>query len=484
MKASHIFLAMSLLLSSASCSSDDPKGPSEENRGDTPGVVTPGSVAETNTLRAIKIINAAVDNYFDGSSMQMARYYNPFTGKKSSETGSVWMYTSSIEAVNATLKAMKDLKESGSPALYNEYWDTYTKLLDSLVTNLEYYAGTFDLTSYTGTNSWTVYAVNRAGSPGSADVTGVLNVYDDQEWLVRELLEAYEATGSGKYLEKAEYLASYVLDGWDCTLDGNGNENGGITWGPGYTTKHSCSNGPIIDPLVTLSRIYKGKGDKVTYRIVEADNSRKDVTELKADYYFKMAKKVYDWQKRKLFNQDKGVYWDMLGADGGVSYETIDGVRYRKNNRDTGATGNFYSYNTGTMLSGAAALAEAGAEGGYLDDVKALTASSFSYFAKLGASLKGYYTFELTGFSPWFNCVLMRGYAEAYPLCASAADGLKAFQDNLDYGYGNFLQGDMLPVNPLGGWNRDHSKCDTEAMFTFASATEYAILASHALIKK
>ena len=42
----------------------------------------------------------------------------------------------------------------------------------------------------------------------------------------------------------------------------------------------------------------------------------------------------------------------------------------------------------------------------------------------------------------------------------------------------------MLPVNPLGGWNRDHSKCDTEAMFTFASATEYAILASHALIKK
>ena len=78
----------------------------------------------------------------------------------------------------------------------------------------------------------------------------------------------------------------------------------------------------------------------------------------------------------------------------------------------------------------------------------------------------------------------MRGYAEAYPLCASAADGLKAFQDNLDYGYGNFLQADMLPVNPLGGWNRDHSKCDTEAMFTFASATEYAILASHALIKK
>lgn len=483
MKASHIFLAMSLLLSSASCSSDDPKGPSEET-GDKPGVENPASVAETNTLRAIKIINAAKENYFEGASMQMARFYNPFTGKRSSEVGSVWMYTSSIEAVNATMKAMKDLKDNGMPALYNEYWDSYSKLLESLVTNLEYYAGTFNLTSYTGTNSWTVYAVNRAASPGNADVTGVLNVYDDQEWLVRELIESYRVTGSAKYLEKAEYLAAYVLDGWDCTLDANGNEVGGITWGPGYTTKHSCSNGPMIDPLVSLSEIYKGKSDKITYKIVETDRSRKEVTETKADYYLMMAKKVYDWQKSKLYNSGNGVYWDMLGADGGIEYETIDEVRYRRSNRDTGATGNFYSYNTGTMLSGAAALAKAGVEGDYLNDVKSLTSSSFSHFAKLGASLKGYYTFDLTGFSPWFNCVLMRGYADAYPLCDAANDGLKAFQDNLDYGYSNFLQKDMLPVNPLGGWSRDQSKCDTEAMFTFASATEYAVLASHELLQK
>ena len=475
---------MSLLLSAASCSSDDPKGPSEEPGGGKPGMEDTGSVAERNASRAVRIINAAVEHYFDGTSMQMSRYYNPFTGQRSAETGSVWMYTSSIEAVNAAMKAMKDLKASGSPALYDEYWNQYSQLLENLVANLEYYAGTFDLTSYTGTNSWTVYAVNRAGSPGNADVTGVLNVYDDQEWLVRELVEAYNTTGNGKYLEKAEYLASYVLDGWDCTLDADGNENGGITWGPGYTTKHSCSNGPIIEPLVSLSRIYSGKPDMITYKTVEADRSRKEVTETKADYYLKMARKVYDWQKRKLYNADKGVYWDMLGADGGVSYETIDGVRYRMNNRDTGAVGNFYSYNTGAMISGAAALAEAGSGDGYLADVKSLTASSFSHFAKLGASLKGYYTFDLTGFSPWFNCVLMRGYAAAYPLCGAAADGLKAFQDNLDYGYGNFLQQDMIPVNPLGGWNRDQSKCDTEAMFTFASATEYAVLASHELIKK
>ena len=49
--------------------------------------------------------------------------------------------------------------------------------------------------------------------------------------LVRELLESYHITGEQRYLEKAEYLMEYVLDGWDCTLDEQGNPLGGITWG-------------------------------------------------------------------------------------------------------------------------------------------------------------------------------------------------------------------------------------------------------------
>jgi uncharacterized protein YyaL (SSP411 family) len=57
---------------------------------------------------------------------------------------------------------------------------------------------------------------------GKANVTGVLNVYDDQMWLVRELLEAYHLTGQERYLQEAEYLTAYVLDGWDCTLDEKG----------------------------------------------------------------------------------------------------------------------------------------------------------------------------------------------------------------------------------------------------------------------
>src|SRR5690606_40663265 len=100
---------------------------------------------------------------------------------------------------------------------------------------------------------WTVYGVNRGNSKGGAQVEGIENVYDDQMWLIREFLEAYKVTGNELFLEKAEYLTAYVLDGWDCTIDENGNEVGGISWGPGYVTKHACSNGPMISPLVWRS---------------------------------------------------------------------------------------------------------------------------------------------------------------------------------------------------------------------------------------
>ncbi|MDE5883158.1 MAG: hydrolase, partial [Muribaculaceae bacterium] len=148
MKSSHIFMAVSLLMCASACSSDDPKdSPDEPQGGNKPNVETPtASVAEINTQRAITIINAAVENYFDGQSRKMSRKFNPFTGNKSSEIGSVWMYTSSIEAVNAAMTAMKDLKDSGKPELYNTNWESYKALLEKLIDNLDYYAGTFTLT--------------------------------------------------------------------------------------------------------------------------------------------------------------------------------------------------------------------------------------------------------------------------------------------------------------------------------------------------
>src|SRR5690606_28436074 len=123
------------------------------------------------------------------------------------------MYSAGIEAINAVLSGLKAAKAHGDQALYESNFSKYEALLEKMYAGADYYLGTFELTSFTQTKQWSVYAVDRVEQKGKANVKGILNVYDDQMWLVRELLDSYKLTGKQNYLAKAEYLTSYVLDG-------------------------------------------------------------------------------------------------------------------------------------------------------------------------------------------------------------------------------------------------------------------------------
>src|SRR5690606_4565497 len=151
--------------------------------------------------------------------------------------------------------------------------------------------------------------------------------------------------------------------------------------GPGYTTKHACSNGPLISPLVWLHELYKGKSDKIEHRYIdENDRKTRRTKEVeKQQYYLDYARAVYDWQKSKLLNAD-GVYTDMMGGcvpNCDLRYEEVDGVRYRANTPLTQAVGQNYTYNSGTMLSGAVDLYRATVEEKYAADGQQLAKNSF-----------------------------------------------------------------------------------------------------------
>lgn len=441
------------------------------------------ALAEQNIIRAMALVDSTVA--FHIKDNRMARFYDPYTDTRSEETASVWMYTSSIEAVNAILHSLKTYKDHGKSSLYDKNFERYVGLLSQLYDDLEYYKGTFTLTSYTQTKEWSIYAVDRVGEKGEAKVHGIYNVYDDQQWLVRELLESYKLTNDKKYLEHAEYLTEYILDGWDCTMDENGTENGGITWGPGYTTKHACSNGPMISPLVWLYEIYKDKDDEIEYLFIDNDQSRKSQKVKKSKLYLSFAEKIYDWQKENLLRQD-GVYADMMGGcdpDCKIAYETIDGVEYRKHTPLRQPTGKPYTYNCGTMISGAADLYRVTANSLYLEDGKKLSDASFSYFAKLDETIPNHYAYPIDGFSNWFNGVLMRGYLDIYPLYEGADKNIESFQKNLDYGYDHFLYRGLLPTDLLQGRGKRKGDNNAEGMFSFTFAAEYANLARFQLVK-
>ena len=217
-----------------------------------------------------------------------------------------------------------------------------------------------------------------------------------------------------------------------------------------------------------------------------ADNSRKLRTEKKSDYYLNFAKAVYDWQKKHLLRPD-GVYDDMMGGydSPDIKYVTIDGERYRTGSKLRDRVGPAITYNSGTMLSGAADLFRVTSDATYQTDLAELTDNSFAYFAKPEAAKPGCYTFDVSGFCNWFNGVLMRGYVDAYSTHTAAASCIEAFQNNLDYAYENYQYKHMLPTNLLVGWNKaERTKNNVEGMFTFAFAAEYAVLANYEWSKK
>lgn len=436
--------------------------------------------AVSNISHAITIIDSTWDKSVCGSTINtyVADSYD-LDKRKASGASDVWPYTAAIEGHCAILEALKALKDADAKA-YDENFSSaiekYTGRLNRLIENLEYYRGTYMLTSYTGSHSWSPYAVPRAGSKGGANVSGILNVYDDQMWLCRELIRAYRITDNTDYRDLAAYLADYVIDGWDCWRDADGKEYGGITWGPGYNSKHACSNAPIIQPLVWLSDIYKDSEETMTYATRTESNAVKRETLRRAEVYLTMAKKVYDWQYEKL-RHESGVYWDMMGAD-----NTIKVSRGARQHVDCGdAVGNFYSYNTGTMIAGAAELYRVTGEQRYLTDMETSIDGAFKEFHRMVGSQRKYEmktdNSASSGFNTWFNNVLFRAYIDAdlyLPANGNLQKAIDGHQYCLDYAMDKRLKDDQLPIKLLNGWGSDTM---TKAFHQFSFVSEMSMLA-------
>ncbi len=454
-------------------------------------VLSQPSQAVQNLERAVKIMDATMQRAFRGTDANL--YMADVCDVDNSEVSGpsdVWPYTAAIEAHCSILEALEALKDD-APDLYADSHDRFVRRLDVLIDNLAYYRGTYELASYASKRTWSVYAVPRASERGKGKIAGddgktlIMNVYDDQMWLARELIRAYRLTGKQDYLDIATHLTDYVLDGWDCWRDNSGQEYGGITWGPGYNSKHACSNGPIIQPLLWLHDIYATDDEAEDYTYYYRNGNNAVVTKQmkRSQLYLEFAEKIYDWQKKNLLNTGTGVYYDMMGADNTIRY--TDG--YRAHVGTGGPTGTAFTYNTGTMLAGAVELNRVTGNDVYGKDADALCQDSYRAFTTTrtvnGVVYTQWPTDEnaLSGFNVWFDNVLMRAYADAVaPAASTSADNdaataaLTSFQTNLDFAYERFLRNYMLPIDLLGGWN---GSTKTKGFHQSTFAAEYALLA-------
>ena len=407
------------------------------------------TLAAQNTERAKVIAQGVEDTYIigrRGDTLFVGMYVNTSTGRPR-DTVSVWHLTSMLSMTSKLWSI-----HTGEQA--NHYKSLYGEILSTM----DYYKGTGLITDYNSTKEQTMYAVNRATIKGTASLEGVSAVYDDQMWIIRELLYVYQMTNDENYLTQAKQLTQTCLDAWDNSVV-EGEEVGGITWGPGYFSKHTCSNGPLIVALVDL------------YEITQTED------------YLTWAKKIYNWTKEQ-FQLKSGVYGDNAKSWRGEEGEGEEKHYFSTTDMvDPDMTA--YTYNVGTMISGGAALYKVTGEETYLEDAKHSAKGTYDVFAKAtqvdGKTLYQYAPARdnLYNGPVWFNLILLEGYLELFPYDENCKTYIDAFQTSLDYAYENYQkENGFLPRDLLLGWNMNQGKDQEKDIMDQAAYAEiYAQLA-------
>lgn len=414
------------------------------------------TMEERTAARAAQLAKVTLNTYIDAEiynndgEVMMYDSYNPWT-KETDGLASVWHYTSVVAMTNR----LTAISEGDERSYFNDY-------AAKLWTEMDWYKGTDTITSYRSKVERTMYAVSRSILKNKANIKDVYAVYDDQMWIIRELLSTYANTGDAKYLTQAETLTDVCLDGWDDSINpATGAEFGGITWGPGYRSKHTCSNAPLIAPLVDLYNLYKGKSDEI-YGVN------------KADYYLDWAKKVYAFSYAT-FKNTNDLYGDLIGTLGGFDSNEL---------KTTTSHGDLdiveYTYNTGTMISGGAKLYAATGDKNYLEQAQNSAAAAYK---KFGAKDKATGISEYpTDSTLWFNFELLLGfvdlaYADDSEFAAANRTYIDSFREALDYAYDHYYHEGFLPRNYVKGWlyGIDYDM-EKNVMDSAAGAEMYALI--------
>jgi uncharacterized protein YyaL (SSP411 family) len=194
------------------------------------------------------------------------------------------------------------------------------------------------------------------------ELGGGTRFYDDNQWLGIDAIYAYRLLGDEALLEKSKIIWDFSISGWSDEL------GGGIYWNEDEKeTKNTCSNGPAA---VHALLVHEETGEQE---------------------YLDWAIRIMEWLDANLYDDTTGVYHDNIRLDG-----TIDEAKY--------------TYNAGTPLHAFALLHKATGEATYLERARTLAADSLAHFAPttVGDDVS---VFPAT---PWFNSILMRGYAALY----------------------------------------------------------------------
>ena len=183
--------------------------------------------------RSISLNESVKEKYWQNDALFMYHYYPNFTTDATGDmsTAFAWPYTENVAASWRIATLSDGAKEQVS--------DYYKALLDGF----EYYRAF--------RTDYQVYCASRSTEIGMAAGD---TYYDDNIWISREFLNAYEIFGNEEYLKSSEGVAKFVWSGWA------DDELGGIYWcEQKKNSRNTCSNAPAA---LLFARLYEATGDE------------------------------------------------------------------------------------------------------------------------------------------------------------------------------------------------------------------------------
>lgn len=375
-----------------------------------------GEIMMYNKDKAGQLLESVLSHYRKNNTVYYLREYYPIRENEVTEAY-LWSYFGALGMMYQMNRLFPD-----DPAVKEEY--------KNMLDNLAYYKNA------DSNDTWAKYNSGR----GTYHNTGKGDIFfDDNIWVARNMLFAYEIFGDEMYLNEAIKVTNYVYTGWN-------QEISGLVWN---------ENGLGED--ATTQELERGLSANACSIMVSAELYQLT----KEENYLDWALKFYDFCKQ-MQDKDTGIYYNgihtIINEDGTRSNGTV--------NKD------LYAYNPGSMIIADLILYDITGEDEYYQDAKKAAKASADIFLKTQNNIAYYEGY------PWFSAILM----EAYEVLSRydkefTAPFYQAFQDSLDYAWTNYRDQDgLLPSNPAAGFH-GYDGTDRQLLTQAAIAEIYALLA-------
>lgn len=245
--------------------------------------------------------------------------------------------------------------------------------------------------------------------------------FDDNIWVARNYLFAYEIFGDAAYLEEARRVTAYTCTGWNRELGGLvWNENGLTSQGTEQELERGLSaNGCCILVNALLYRITAEKE------------------------YLEWACRFWNFCKT-LQDPETGIYYN------GVHTLLCNGRREAGEiNRD------LWSYNSGSMILADIVLYEITGDAAYMEDALRAVKAAHKAFLRTDSSTGLEYYKDFT----WFFAIYLEGCDALRVYEETAVKSVFAvLEQSMDFAYRMYRSPfDLLPHDYITGWRKETS---------------------------